>query len=811
MLKKLLPYIILLTITGIFFYKTIFQGLIPFPADLLLSEYQPWRSFSYAGYNPGSIPNKAQYFDTIRQLFPWKMLVIDELKAGRLPTWNPYNFSGSPLFANHQSQVLYPFNIFYFLVDPRWAWAITVILQPLLASIFTYWFCRKIKLRKLSSILSAITFAYSQFMTVFLEYNTLGHVLIYLPLMLLFVEYLREKITWLRILGLVVAASLSFLAGHLQLHVLGVAFISLFAWFSSDNLPKRQLFLVSCALAIFLSLGLVAIQFLPTLELISHSARSNQPYQFLIEKLLVQPWQLGRIFAPDIFGNPATRSYLQPDTYPGKALAVGVIPLLLAAGTITLIKKNNLVKFFVLATVTITVLIVRSPLTEMIYRLPIPWLSTSNPANSIFLLSFSLSILSGFGLEFILGKKSAVSWIHIALLLTILGGLISTPLLLSQLISVKNLILPTSLLFSTLILILLKRHLPDLKVLPVALIMMTVFDLWYGFGKFNSFVPADYIFPSTPITSWLKEQINTDRFWGYGTASIEANFATAFRIYSPDGYDPLYPKWYGELLGTSEKGELIDSFSNANRSDAVLARGFGETDFSNNLNRQKLLRLLSVRYVLDKAENGSTEITFPIKDWKLLVNLGDFKIYNNRTSLPRANLVNSFSVATSAADFSQKFFATDFDPGQKTILFKSVNIGNSPILTYETAGYQTVNPTETLIQTTTADTRLLVISDAYYPGWHATIDDRATDILRANWAFRAIVVPPGEHIVRFVYKPLSLAYGAVITTVTGLVIIVIAIWRVYSNFFIVRAKSRTTLTKLLDSSLTCRSKNTKNE
>jgi len=123
-MKKISPVLILLVITILFFYKTFFLGLLPFPGDLLISEYQPWKSYSYLGYNPGSYPSKKQYFDTLRQIYPWRTFVNHELKQGKIPLWNPYNFSGQPLLANLQSQVFYPLTVFYFVFAQPIAWSI---------------------------------------------------------------------------------------------------------------------------------------------------------------------------------------------------------------------------------------------------------------------------------------------------------------------------------------------------------------------------------------------------------------------------------------------------------------------------------------------------------------------------------------------------------------------------------------------------------------------------------------------------------------------------------------------------------------
>jgi len=54
----------------------------------------------------------------------------------------------------------------------------------------------------------------------------------------------------------------------------------------------------------------------------------------------------------------------------------------------------------------------------------------------------------------------------------------------------------------------------------------------------------------------------------------------------------------------------------------------------------------------------------------------------------------------------------------------------------------------------------LVTTDAYYPGWTAELDGRPAPIRRANLAFRAVRVPPGEHVVRYRFRPRSVGIGA---------------------------------------------------
>jgi uncharacterized membrane protein YfhO len=57
----------------------------------------------------------------------------------------------------------------------------------------------------------------------------------------------------------------------------------------------------------------------------------------------------------------------------------------------------------------------------------------------------------------------------------------------------------------------------------------------------------------------------------------------------------------------------------------------------------------------------------------------------------------------------------------------------------------------------------LVMSDAYYPGWRIWVDDTEAQLDRANYAFRAVALPAGEHIVRSEFDPVPWHVGLTIT------------------------------------------------
>jgi uncharacterized membrane protein YfhO len=70
---------------------------------------------------------------------------------------------------------------------------------------------------------------------------------------------------------------------------------------------------------------------------------------------------------------------------------------------------------------------------------------------------------------------------------------------------------------------------------------------------------------------------------------------------------------------------------------------------------------------------------------------------------------------------------------------------------------------------------LLVVSDAYYPGWTATIDTVEVAVRRADYALRAVAVPSGDHVVRFHYRPWSLRAGVTVSAITASLVLAAAL------------------------------------
>lgn len=139
-----------------------------------------------------------------------------------------------------------------------------------------------------------------------------------------------------------------------------------------------------------------------------------------------------------------------------------------------------------------------------------------------------------------------------------------------------------------------------------------------------------------------------------------------------------------------------------------------------------------------------------------LVHSGDVKIYHVLDALPRAYVVHHARILD---DESALVALADpaFDPGQAVVL-----ASGQPLATAlpPTPARVTVYAAErVVIEAQAAAPGYLVLSDAWYPGWQATVDGAPAAIERANIHFRAVYLDSGPHTVEFVYHPVSWRIG----------------------------------------------------
>lgn len=765
-LKKLWPYILIGFIVILFFFP-LFKGYIPFPGDLLVNQ-NPYKTLGFAGYSAGGYPNKAQGPDVIYEIYPWRYFSVEQIKNGNIPFWNPHNFSGNPQIANFQTGLFYPFNFLYLVLPFNISWSFLIMLQPFLGAIFMYLFLKKgLKLHDLSSVLAGLAFGFSSYMSVWMEYGNIGNTLAWLPLVLLFTKKYFEDYKVSSLVGILVALVFSILAGYIQgafyiysLCFLYYLFLSLKNLKNFYNHKKNLLFILALVFPIFLT----AFQILPTLQIFSNSTRGAYSLT-QIENNLSPFFNLITIFFPDFFGNPVTRNYWIDGTYIERVMYPGIVILFFALFAIY--KKINISekKFFFLVAFGSLVLATNLPLVKYFYLIPIPLISTTIPTRELSLFIFSMIVLAALGInEFLNEKKIEKKFLLFSVMAVgIIWGLVIFSFIFNKdlhenlKISLKNMIIPSALLIATIIIIVVRKIDPKYRI-SLILILVT-FDAFFFFHKITPFAPQDLTYPKTPIIEFIKDNSDINRFWGYGSAYIPSNFQSIDQTFSPEGNDPLHIARYGELLASSDTGRLPTVIP---RPDANIAPGYGPDELKNNPNRKRVLDLIGVKYILHKQELEDAWYqedlnTFPRDSYKLAYKVYPWQVYENKDALPRFFITSNY-IVVSKNKALEKIYDKSLDLRKTLILEKRPSFQATSTLTQK-AELASYSPNKVVIQASADKTSLLFLSDNYYNEWEVKIDGAKKEIFIADYSFRAVEIPKGNHKVEFYYSPNSFKLG----------------------------------------------------
>ncbi|MDE1844353.1 MAG: YfhO family protein [Thaumarchaeota archaeon] len=192
-------------------------------------------------------------------------------------------------------------------------------------------------------------------------------------------------------------------------------------------------------------------------------------------------------------------------------------------------------------------------------------------------------------------------------------------------------------------------------------------------------------------------------------------------------------------------------------------------------------------------QNGSQE---PDKELAFLIitnsksshvfSYNNFNVVENKDAYPRAYLVDRYQIVQK--DKAQDFLKQnpDFDLRHDVILEEQLPSDVSNQLqqdkTNGLAEITSYNENNVKVSTNSSGGSILVLTDAYYPGWKASVDGKETGIYKADGLVRAVFVPSGVHTVEFSYMPKSFVTGMEISLATlGVLVLVLVYYTIKKN------------------------------
>jgi len=745
--------IFIIFIWFVFSFPFFVKNLAPFPSQYQANFFDPWSSY---GIYEGPVKNNAMP-DVITQIYPWRQFTIDSLKDGVIPLWNPYSFAGTPHLANYQSAVFSPMNLLFFLplrfVD---SWSLLILFQPLLGGLGMYFLIKSFRLNNLSAASSAVAFMFCGFMTTWMAYGTLGYAILFLPWAFYFVNRFIE--TRKSFFGVLLSFSVVFslFSGHFQTSIyflIAVFTYILYRGISLHNLRMTLILLIYLLVGFLISMP----QILPSIEFYLNSVR-----QSIVTQLEVIPLgYLPTLIAPDIFGNPVTRNdwfghYAEWNGFSG---TLTIFFAILAA--ILLFKKDRRVIYFIGLGLGALLVAFDTPINLLVFKLNLPLFSTSASSRIIVLFSFAICVLAAFGINHLLDNfKSFTKKMYIFLVIGV--GFVTALLWSIPLFSIledmekshiakSNLIFPTliffALIFSLFMLFLFKKRKIMIALFSIAILILISIDMLRFVTKWMPFEPKELVFKDVGVSSFYKDYKGENRFLG----NFSAEESVYYRIQTLGGYDPLYPKRYGEFVKYVDHGRKEDGDRSVVNFPLRSVRTKDTIDF------------LGVEYIPQKKSDDSQVWAFdfnsyPIDYFSIAYEDEAYRVFKNNNSYPRSYIVNKYKVERDDLKILQNIFDNDIDLREEAVLEKDPNIK-----TYEDSDSAvkiiSYNSSQVDIEVQAQNQGILILSDNYYPGWKAYINDNQTEIFRANYTFRSIVVPEGKSVVKFIYAPDSFRYG----------------------------------------------------
>jgi membrane protein YfhO len=230
-----------------------------------------------------------------------------------------------------------------------------------------------------------------------------------------------------------------------------------------------------------------------------------------------------------------------------------------------------------------------------------------------------------------------------------------------------------------------------------------------------------------------------------GVSGAWQNLAMARGLEATNGYNPLRIGSYDRLVSPGETTHIVDQ--------RLFPASFDGYDCA-------LARELGLEYVVlgRPIEEVPHLARRPISD--VLLAGPKVWIYRLPRAHPRVKLITQMMVADATAQVRAGRFSLGPD---ETAVIDALTAPSRPSwpmpaeCVRHRARITSWSPDRVQVEVDSDRYGILVLHEAYYPGWVADVDGRPARILRANVLFRGVEVGEGHHVVTFRFAPFAYA------------------------------------------------------
>ncbi|MFB3897290.1 MAG: hypothetical protein ACE14V_13395 [bacterium] len=685
--------------------------------------------------------------DYLWQFLPFHTLGVELLKSGQLPLWNPYIYSGMPLFANGSFALFYPTIVLLIIFSQNIAINLIYGIHIFIAGYFTYRFCRTLGLARVAGIIAGTAFMFSgNLITLIYPGHTMKLIAASLiPVVFyFFVEALhRKKLSWF--LYTAIAISIQIFSTHWQICYytwlgIGLYGIVYFIRFQVWRTTYRNQFLQLLGLLVLFVIGITAVQWLPFAEYSQWSTRSaglayqeateaSYPPEEWLSLVIVSPFgdqvQLGpgckylhlsRLLSPAGY-LPYYGRFNAPRTL---SEYLGVLPFILAIIGLITIRRKYLWFFFGLMLGSLFLSLGKfNPVYPIFYQFfpGLKWLRV--PAEILILFTFSLAILAGTGIQGLKDMEGKLIndkrklWYATLLLLILVILMIVLSFIVSGLAEQKEHLVMT--IFRLIFMMLLSalgifycslRHNSKSSIENIIKYLFLILILIVDFGTahlpyLQAMQLADFYryVKQDPVINILKQ--DTD----------------IYRIL-PLGKEMISNKW---IFTQTQSVYGYQSFPLSSYQQYWIQSGF---------TNETVWQWLNIKYIISPDTLNDDRL--------MLVADGPRKIYQVKSVYPRAWVTHE---------------PICLEPD------------TSAIITFDA-----YTPNRIKLRVQSATPGELIFSELYYPGWKAYLDGKRVQIGITDELFRSLPIPLGEHRVDWVFSPFIFWLGLTISSISIIIL-----------------------------------------
>ena len=298
--------------------------------------------------------------------------------------------------------------------------------------------------------------------------------------------------------------------------------------------------------------------------------------------------------------------------------------------------------------------------------------------------------------------------------------------------------------------------------------LLIVLDLWtvdkryLDAGRFERPATIQKTFSPTVADAFILKDPSHFRVLNLAVPTFNDNTPTSYFHKSIGGYHGAKMERYAELIDTCFYPgiNLFGAASGTAKSVEDLQQIFNNTPFPS-------LNMLNTKYVIYNP--GAPPLINPNA-------IGNAWFAEKPVFVENANkeisLMNSFN------------------PSKEAIIsntFKNqVTKSSYPVQENEKIELVSYQPDQLLYKYSAREEKLAVFSEIYYPaGWKSYIDGKESPYFRTDWVLRGMVVPAGDHEIKFTFKPASYYVGNKISLASSVLLILL-----FSGYFLAKFKMK---------------------